>query len=235
MGEHENLKDIPKESSNIKSYEKSLKATKSYNKTNKITKIQNNKIVGYPDGIGKKNEMPSHVFHGPEDHTQALETEEQKARANVKPKTGTCSEGLVKPNTGTPSNSPNNTVVSPSLIENEESVPKLSHILPGGSRLDTTLAVPVPSLEEGKEELDTVPGGWKPEQPDLPEGGEESRDIKNYSARLETKLEQLRMRWAGSNYEIIMDKLEMLESWKEDTEDSEGVKEALVDWMMTNE
>ena len=42
------------------------------------------------------------------------------------------------------------------------------------------------------------------------------------------------MRWAGSNYEIIIDKMEMLESWKDDTEDKEGVKEALVDWMLTN-
>ena len=59
---------------------------------------------------------------------------------------------------------------------------------------------------------EVVPDGWKPEQPDLQEGGKDD-DI-NYSARLETKLEQLRMRWAGSNYEIIIDKMEMLESWK---------------------
>ena len=120
MGEYESLKDIPKESSNIKSYEKSINA-------NKISEIHiqnlNNETVGYPEGIGKKNKLPSHVFHGSDNHTHALETEEQKAGATVKPKTGTGSEGLVKPNTGTPSNSHNINNVSPSLTEEDKSVP----------------------------------------------------------------------------------------------------------------
>ena len=76
---------------------------------------------------------------------------------------------------------------------------------------------------------EVVPDGWKPEHPDLQEGGKDDSDDINYPARLETKLEQLRMRWAGSNYEIIIDKMEMLESWKDDKEDKEGVKEALID------
>ena len=41
LGEYENSKDIPKESSNIKSYKKSINATKNTNK--KQNKIKNNK------------------------------------------------------------------------------------------------------------------------------------------------------------------------------------------------
>ena len=46
-------------------------------------------------------------------------------------------------------------------------------------------------------------------------------------------MDQLRMKWAGSNYEIIVEKLEMLESWNDQEEDSEGVKESVIDWMIT--
>ena len=45
------------------------------------------------------------------------------------------------------------------------------------------------------------------------EGGVEDSKIE-YSNRLESKIEKLRMKWAGSEYEIVLEKLEMLESWK---------------------
>ena len=41
------------------------------------------------------------------------------------------------------------------------------------------------------------------------------------------------MKSAGSDYEIVLEKLEMMESWKEE-KDEDGVKESLVDWMPTN-
>ena len=64
--------------------------------------------------------MPSPVFHGSDNHTLTFETEEQNAGVNVKPNTGTYSEGKVKPNTGTPSDSPKpNTGGSPSLMDVE--------------------------------------------------------------------------------------------------------------------
>ena len=50
---------------------------------------------------------------------------------------------------------------------------------------------------------------------------------------MEKKIDKLRMKWAGSDYEIVFEKLEMMESWKEE-KDEDGVKESLVDWMPTN-
>ena len=41
------------------------------------------------------------------------------------------------------------------------------------------------------------------------------------------------MKSAASDYEIVLEKLEMMESWKEE-KDEDGVKESLVDWMLTN-
>ena len=98
---------------------------------------------------------------------------------------------------GTPSDSPNNTKVSPSLLE-------------------------IPP---------EMPDGWKENEPTLPEGWK-SNDS-NYPARLETQMDQLRMKWTGSSYEIILEKLEMLKSWQE--EGNEEVKEAIVEWMITND
>ena len=189
MEEGEILKDIPKESRNIKSYKKSCKATKKTNKTqnqiknNKTNKIQNekNKVVGYPDGKGKKNEMPSHPLNGPDDHIHSFETEEQKAGViGIKKKcpSSECS----KPKTGVHSN-PSVTKVGPSLMDEDEEIP-----------------------DGWKQDL---PDGWKT---DLQEGGMD--DDTNYSDRLETKLDQLRMKWAKTGYEIIIEKLEMLESWQ---------------------
>ena len=41
------------------------------------------------------------------------------------------------------------------------------------------------------------------------------------------------MKWAGTGYEIVLEKLEMLESWKS-TGDIE-IKEGILDWMIENE
>ena len=46
-------------------------------------------------------------------------------------------------------------------------------------------------------------------------------------------LSKLRMKWTGSEYDIVLEKLEMLESWKT-LEDAEGVKEEVLDWMVNN-
>ena len=40
------------------------------------------------------------------------------------------------------------------------------------------------------------------------------------------------MKWAGSNYEIVLEKIEMLDSWNTD-KDME-IKNALLDWMQEN-
>ena len=116
----------------LKSYKKSLIATKNTNKTenqiktNKTNKIQNskNKVVGYPDGIGKKIEMPSHVFHGPEDHSHSLETEDHKDSEPGKPKTGPGTERGEKKN-GTPSGSLN-IKVGPSLMKDAAGIDRKS-------------------------------------------------------------------------------------------------------------
>ena len=54
-----------------------------------------------------------------------------------------------------------------------------------------------------------------------------------YSSRVENKIEKLRMKWAVGEYEIVLEKLEMLESWKTE-EDTQGVKEEMLDWMINN-
>ena len=63
----------------------------------------------------------------------------------------------------------------------------------------------------------TLPEGWKDES----------------AKRLESKMEKLRLKWAGGDYEVILDKLEMLEGWKATGGDE--VKEALADWMLEND
>ena len=92
-----------------------------------------------------------------------------------------------------------------------------------------------PSLMD---EVEESPEGWKQDLPDgwksnLHEG--ELDDDTNYSDRLETKLDQLRMKWAGTGYEIIIEKLEMLESWQGDLEEGNEVKESILDWLATND
>ena len=56
----------------------------------------------------------------------------------------------------------------------------------------------------------------------------------NDTNRMEIKLDELRMKWAGSSYEIVLEKLDMLEIWK-NPEVETNVKEALLDWMLENE
>ena len=34
-------------------------------------------------------------------------------------------------------------------------------------------------------------------------------------------IDKLRMKWAGSEYEIVLEKLEMLDSWKNEVEETE--------------
>ena len=79
------------------------------------------------------------------------------------------------------------------------------------------MKVPVTSnLKDGKQDQHVIP-----------------EEGLNYTQRMEKKMDQLRMRWAGSDYEILLEKLEMLESWQEER-DEDGVKESLLDWMLTN-
>ena len=82
-----------------------------------------------------------------------------------------------------------------------------------------------------------LPEGWKADLPDGWKTDHQKRceDDKNYSERLETKMDQLRMKWAGTGYEIILEKLEMMESWKEGMDNDMEIKEAVLDWMTTND
>ena len=50
---------------------------------------------------------------------------------------------------------------------------------------------------------------------------------------LESKIDKLRMQWAVSEYQIVLEKLEMLDSWKNEVEETE-VKEAILGWMIDN-
>ena len=51
---------------------------------------------------------------------------------------------------------------------------------------------------------------------------------------LEEILDELRMKWAGTSYEIVLEKLEMLDSWKE-SEGELDVKNAIIEWMLEND
>ena len=59
-------------------------------------------------------------------------------------------------------------------------------------------------------------------------------DDEESTSRMESKLDELRMKWAGSNYEVVLEKLEMMESWKNSEGDS-SVKVALIEWMVEND
>jgi hypothetical protein len=71
------------------------------------------------------------------------------------------------------------------------------HILPGGSRQDTTLAVPVPGLEEeaeGAEQTHILPGGRRQDTTlAVPVPGLEKDDLINISKEIVRELET---RWA---------------------------------------
>ena len=49
---------------------------------------------------------------------------------------------------------------------------------------------------------------------------------REYSQRVENKIEKLRMKWVGREYEIVLEKLEMPESWRTEM-DGPGVKEVI--------
>ena len=108
-----------------------------------------------------------------------------------------------------------------------------------GSRLDTTLTVPVGEREDNMlSKLDKTyqknnnapvqsnngsqPDGEKRtlSQTGGPDGqitsrlgeGDLQEEGQDYTQRMEVKMDKLRMRWAGSDYEILLEKIEMLKS-----------------------
>jgi hypothetical protein len=108
-----------------------------------------------------------------------------------------------------------------------------------GSRLDTTLTVPVGEREDDMlSKLDKTyqknnnapvqsnngshPDGEKRtlSQTGGPDGqitsrlgeGDLQEEGQDYTQRMEVKMDKLRMRWAGSDYEILLEKIEMLKS-----------------------
>ena len=103
-------------------------------------------------------------------------------------------------------------------------------LLEEGSRLDTT--------PPGGGVRNALDGGDKPEIANSPKHTPKTRDKipedeqQEYSGRMETKLDKLRMKWSGTNYEIIAEKLEGMENWKKD--DNRDIKEAIVDWLLEN-
>jgi hypothetical protein len=87
-------------------------------------------------------------------------------------------------------------------------------------------------LSEGWKTRIDLPEGWKTRS-DLPEGWKLAREtttcketdesqeqqitseeVLDYSQRMEKKIDKLRMKWAGSDYAIVLEKLEMMESGK---------------------
>ena len=75
-------------------------------------------------------------------------------------------------------------------------------------------------MAENKELRDTNPE-------DIEKSSEE------YSRRMETKHDKLRMKWAGTDYEIVTEKLEGMANWME--EENQEIKESLMDWMLDND
>jgi hypothetical protein len=49
-------------------------------------------------------------------------------------------------------------------------------------------------------------------------------EMNDYSRRMEKRIDDLRLKWAGTDFEIVLERLEMQESWKNDQSE---VKEAL--------
>ena len=66
---------------------------------------------------------------------------------------------------------------------------------------------------------------------EIPEEDVKSRV--NYSRRMEMKHDKLRMKWAGTDYEIVVEKLEGMASWMD--ERNQEIKESLVDWLLEND
>ena len=87
-----------------------------------------------------------------------------------------------------------------------------------------TRKVPVETDENSDEEI--IPEGWKVPKENIPKGCK-PEDENDGTTKFESKLDNLRMKWAGSNYEIVLEKIEMMESWK--TGKDVDVKNALLD------
>ena len=50
---------------------------------------------------------------------------------------------------------------------------------------------------------------------------------------MEIKTDNLRMKWAGGDLEIVLERMEMLESWQgEGNEEESMIKEEVLDWMI---
>ena len=47
-------------------------------------------------------------------------------------------------------------------------------------------------------------------------------------------LDELRMKWAGTSYDIVLEKLEMLDSWK-GSEGESDFRNAIIEWMLEND
>ena len=64
---------------------------------------------------------------------------------------------------------------------------------------------------------ESIPEGWKVPEENISEGWN-PEEVEDGTSKVEDKLDNLRMKWAGSNYEIVLEKIEMKESWKTDKE-----------------
>ena len=47
------------------------------------------------------------------------------------------------------------------------------------------------------------------------------------------KMDKLRIKWGGTNYEIVLEKLDGMEGWKKDA--NKDIKEAIIDWLLEND
>ena len=97
-------------------------------------------------------------------------------------------------------------------------------VLDGGDKLGPNNKNNTPTTTEREEELESE---WMEEK-------DSRRRDENYSRRMESKQDELRMKWAGSDYEIVCERLEGMIDWKEEESGIE-VKEALMDWMLEND
>ena len=93
-------------------------------------------------------------------------------------------------------------------------------------------------LKQNIPEEITNPEGWKSQNPDEGEVVDQitSKDKgdKGLEEILEEILDELRMKWAGTSYEIVLEKLEMLDSWK-GSEGESDIKNAIIEWMLEND
>ena len=89
-----------------------------------------------------------------------------------------------------------------------------------GSRLDTTLAFPVPS-----QETNICSTGMESNSSRLETPGEHTRG-------LEMDEQIINKRWKGGVYDIVLEKLDLMKEWKGE---AEYIKAALLEWMVEKE